>query len=224
MNSYEWNKIAGWTLGAVAVVLALSIGTGYLFPQNPPEKPGYVVEGVEEGNAAASADDATAEKPIAFYLASADEAKGAAVFKKCAACHTIDKGAANGMGPNLYGILGLHHAHRSDFSYSDAMAATSDQIWSWDTISKWVENPKAFIPGNKMSFAGLKKPEDRADLLVFLNAHSDNPQPLPAVPADGAAPTDEAAAADTATDASADAGAAGDNAADAGDSSDATEG
>lgn len=185
MDSYEFNKIAGWVLAAMISVLGLSILTGYMFPTHAPEKPGFVVEGVEEEGSGGAA--AEAEKPIAFYLASANPAKGEAQFKKCAACHTIAKGAPAAIGPNLWGILGLKHAHMASFGYSPAMQGTHDKTWDWDALSHWIENPKKYIPGNKMSFAGIGKAQDRADLIAYLNTQSDSPQPLPAVPAEAPA-------------------------------------
>lgn len=197
MDSYEFNKIAGWVLTALVTVLGLSILTGAMFPVHKLETPAFIVEGVEEEGAAGGA--AVEEKPIAAYLASADIAKGEAQFKKCAACHTIDKGGASGIGPNLYGVVGAQHAHIGSFGYSDAMKATAGKVWDWDSLSHWVQNPKKYIPGNKMSFAGIGKPEDRANLIAFLNSKSDSPLPMPAVPAEApaaaAAPAADAAAA-----------------------------
>lgn len=200
MDSYEFNKIAGWVLTALVTVLGLSILTGAMFPVHKLEKPAFIVEGVEEEGAAAGGGE-VAEKPIAAYLASADIAKGEAQFKKCASCHTIDKGGASGIGPNLYGVVGGHHAHISSFGYSDAMKATAGKNWDWDALSHWIQNPKKYIPGNKMSFAGIGKPEDRANLIAFLNSKSDSPLPMPAVPAEAPAaeaPAAEAPAADAA--------------------------
>lgn len=204
MDSYEWNKIAGWTLTALVTVLGLSVMTGAMFAPQKPAKPGFIVEGVE-AEASAGGAAAETEKPIEFYLASADPAKGESQFKKCAACHTIDKGAAPGIGPNLYGIVGNHHAHKSGFGYSDAMKGTADKQWDWASLSSWIKDPKKYIPGNKMSFAGLGKPEDRANLLAFLNSKSDKPLPIPAAPAEAEAPAaaGDAAAAPAATDAAA---------------------
>ncbi len=195
MDSYEFNKIAGWVLTALVTVLGLSILTGAMFPIHKPEQPAFIVEGVEEAGAAGG-DAAAAEKPIEFYLANADVTKGEAQFKKCASCHTIEKGGANGIGPNLYGIVGNHHAHLSSFGYSDAMKATVGKAWDWDALSHWIQNPKKYIPGNKMSFAGIGKPEDRANLLAYMNTKSDKPLPTPAVPAEApaAAPAEGAAA------------------------------
>lgn len=194
MDSYEWNKIAGWVLAAAISVLGLSILTGYMFPVHYPKTPAYVVQGVE-AEASAGGGAAEAEKPIEFYLASADPAKGEAQFKKCASCHTIDKGGAAGIGPNLYGIVGAKHGHAPGFGYSDALKATGEKVWDWQGLAAWLANPKQYIPGNKMSFAGIGKPEDRANLIAYLNTKSDSPQPVPAAPAEAAAPAADAAAA-----------------------------
>lgn len=194
MDSFEWNKIAGWTLGAVVVVMGITIVTGTMFTPEKPAKPGYIVEGVEEEAAPAAA---PAEKPIEFYLASANVKAGEGQFKKCAVCHTIGKGQAHGIGPNLWGIVGNHHAHEGDFDYSPAMKATAGKTWDWDALSAWIENPAKYIPNNKMGFAGLGNPQDRANLIAYLNSQSDAPLPLPAAPAEAeaAAPADAAPAA-----------------------------
>lgn len=195
MDSYEWNKIAGWVLAAAISVLGLSILTGYMFPVHYPEDPAYVVQGVE-AEASAGGAAAEAEKPIEFYLASADPAKGEAQFKKCASCHTVEKGGANGIGPNLYGIVGSKRGAVPGFGYSDALKATGDKVWDWQGLSAWLANPRKYIPGNKMSFAGISKPEDRANLIAFMNTKDDSPLPMPAAPAEAAAaaPADAASA------------------------------
>ena len=186
MDSFEWNKIAGWLLTAAIAVLALVLVTGEIY--HPPKlaKPGYVVEGVEEETPAAGPAKA-ADKPIEFYLASGSAEKGAEIFKKCGACHNNDKGGPAAIGPNLYGVLGGPHAHMAGFPYSDAMLATKNKTWGWDEINQWLTSPKAYIPGNKMAFAGLSKPQDRADVALFLNSKSDKPLPIPPVPAEAAA-------------------------------------
>ena len=172
------NTIAGWVLGAGIVALGASIVTGEMFHRERPEKMGYPIEGVEvEGEAGEAA------KPIEFYLASADPAKGEQVFKKCAACHNADKGGANALGPNLWGVLGEPVGKGHGFAFSDALASKGGS-WDWATLSDWLSNPKKFAPGTKMTFAGLGKPEDRANVIAFLNARSDAPRPMPAAPAE----------------------------------------
>jgi cytochrome c len=189
------NTIAGWALAGGIAALGLSILSGEYFHSERPEKMGYMVEGVEEEGDAGGG--AAAEQPIAFYLASADPAKGADVFKKCAACHNADKGGANALGPNLWGVLGEgvgQGAH--GFAFSDALKSKGG-AWDWQNLSDWLKSPKAFAPGTKMTFAGLSKPEDRANVIAYLNQQSDAPRPMPAAPA-AAAPAVEDAAADNA--------------------------
>jgi cytochrome c len=170
------NTIAGWVLFAGIVALGGSIVSGELFHGERPEKMGYPIEGVVlEGE-----DGAVAEKPIDFSIA--DATKGEQVFKKCAACHNADKGGANALGPNLWGVLGKPHGHVPGFAYSDALKGKPGN-WDFAGLSEWLANPKKYAPGTKMTFAGLSNPQDRADLIAFLNTKSDAPQPLPAAPA-----------------------------------------
>ncbi len=193
MDSYEFNKFAGWGLAAAVCMLGLNIVGSEVFKPEKPEKQSYVVEGVE-AEASTDAAPVVAEKPIEFYLASASVEKGEAVFKKCGACHNNVKGGPAGIGPNLYGIVGNIHAHMPGFSYSDALAAMKGKPWNWDELNKWLTSPKAYVAGNKMSFAGISKPEDRAAVLVYLNSHSDKPLPIPPVPAEAAPAADAAPA------------------------------
>lgn len=197
MDSFEWNKIFGGLLAGLVAVLGVSIVSDMMFARHLPEKPGYVVAGVEEGPADAGP-AADAEKPAAFYLASADVAKGEAVFKKCAACHNAAAGGANGTGPALYGVVGGPIAAKAGFGYSDALKGLAGQAWTWDNLWGWLKSPKAFAAGNKMSFAGISKPEDRAAVIAWLNSQSASPLPLPAAPAEEpaaeAAPAEEAPA------------------------------
>jgi cytochrome c len=197
VDNYEWNRLAGWVLAAAAAILGLSIITGIVYAPRVADTKGYKVEGVVEEVAEAGA-AAPAEQPIAMFLASADVARGEAQFKKCAACHTIDQGGANGIGPNLHGILGAQVAARPGFGYSDALKGKGGQ-WDWEAMNQWLQNPRGYIAGNKMSFAGLSKPQDRADVMAYLNAQSGRPLPLPEAPVAEAAPdtagtADEAAA------------------------------
>lgn len=178
------NTIAGWALAGGIAALGLSIVSGEYFHAERPEKMGYVVEGVEEEGGEGGA---AAAQPIEFYLASADPAKGADVFKKCAACHNAEKGGPNALGPNLWGVLGEPVGKGHGFPFSEALASKGG-TWNWTNLSDWLTSPKKFAPGTKMTFAGLGKPEDRANLIAYLNQQSDSPQPMPAAPAAGAAP------------------------------------
>jgi cytochrome c len=169
-------------LFAGIVALGSSIVAGEMFHSERPEKMGYPIAGVEqEGEGGAAA-----EQPIEVYLAKADPAKGQQVFNKCMACHNADKGGANQLGPNLWGVLGEPIGQGKGFAFSDALAKKGG-TWNWDNLSQWLTSPRAFAPGTKMTFAGLGNPQDRADVIAFLNSHSDAPKPLPAAPAGAAA-------------------------------------
>ena len=170
------NTIAGWVLGAGIVALGASIVSGEMFHQERPEKMGYPIPGVKIGPDGPGDE---AEPPIANLLAAADAAKGEQVFKKCAACHTINKGGASGTGPNLWGVLGgAIGKHAPGFPYSPALAGKGGN-WDWESMSQWLKSPREFAPGTKMTFAGLGNPEERANLLLYMNAQSDSPKPLP---------------------------------------------
>ena len=192
------NTIAGWVLAGGIAALGFSIASGMYFHAEVPGegKQGYAIQGVESGEGGGAA-----AVPIATLLATADVAKGEAVFKKCTACHTIAQGGANGIGPNLWAALGKPHGHVAGFAYSDALKGVAGN-WDWESMDKWLANPKKYAPGTKMTFAGLGNPEERANLLAYLNSQGSN-LPLPAapapdaaaVPAEGAAPAAEGAAA-----------------------------
>jgi cytochrome c len=173
----------------VVAKLGSSIVAGELFHSERPETMGYPIEGVvEEG-----AEGAEAEKPIAFYLASADAAQGEQVFKKCAACHNAEPGGANAVGPGLYGVMGNPIAAHPGFAFSDALKSKGG-TWDWEAMSAWLANPRQFAPGTKMVFAGLSNPQDRADVMLFLNSRDNAPLPIPAAPAEPVEePADDAA-------------------------------
>jgi cytochrome c len=216
VDSFEWNKIAGGVLAALLIAMGASTVAGGLMSVHQPEKKGMTVD-TSAFETAAAAGPEKEEIPLATLLASADAAKGANEFKKCATCHTIEKGGANKTGPNLYGIIGAKHAHIAGFAYSDAMKALADKPWNWDEMDQFIANPKGYIKGTKMAFAGIGKGENRANLLLYLNQNSDSPIPLPPPPAPkavaeaalaaegAAAPAAEAAAAPAAADKAAEA-------------------
>ena len=180
------NIIAMMVLGAGIVALGSSIVAGEYFHPEKPEKAGYVVEGVE-ADASAGGAPAAAEVPIATLLAAADPAKGVEVFKKCASCHSIAQGGANGTGPNLWGTLGEEIGKgKAGYAFSEALSGKGGK-WDFESMNAWLTNPKKFAPGTKMSFAGLGKGEDRANLLAYINSQGSN-LPLPAPTAPAAAP------------------------------------
>ena len=179
MNDRQ-NTINGWLLFAGVVALGGSVVAGEVFKGERPETMGYPIEGVEvEGEAA------EAEKPIAFYLASADAAKGEQVFKKCAACHNADPGGANALGPGLFGVMGAPVAAHPGFAFSDALKGVGG-TWDWEKMSEWLSNPKKFAPGTKMTFAGLSNPQDRADVMLWMNSRGGK-LTVPPPPAEDAA-------------------------------------
>jgi len=182
------NTIAGWVLFGCASALGLSIVSGMLYHSEAPEKAGYPVESADgaegEGGAAAV-------EPIANRLAAADVAKGQASFAKCAACHTITQGGANGVGPNLWASMGKPHGHVSGFAYSEALKAVPGN-WDFAAMDAWLASPRKYAPGTKMTFAGLGNGQDRADVIAYLNQQGSN-LPLPAAPAADAAPADNSA-------------------------------
>jgi len=177
------NTIAGWALAACGAALGLSIVGGMIFHGERPEKMGYAIEGVEEAGGGGEA----AAVPIATLLPTADVGKGAEVFKKCAACHTINQGGANGIGPNLYATLGEGIAQgKAGFAFSDALKGVGG-TWDFDKMNAWLTSPRKFAAGTKMTFAGLANAQDRANVIAYINSQGSN-LPLPAAPAAGAAP------------------------------------
>lgn len=189
------NTVAGWVLAACGAALGLSIVGGMVFHSGHVEKFGYPVEAAEEAGGGKAA-----EVPIATLLATADPAKGGDVFKKCAACHTINQGGANGIGPNLYRTMGDAVAEgKAGFAFTDALKKVGGK-WDFDTMDAWLISPRKFAPGTKMTFAGLANPQDRANLIVYLNQQGSN-LPLPAAPAAGAAAAEGASGAEGAADA-----------------------
>jgi len=201
----RFNTAAGWVLFAGIVALGSSIIASESFHGERPEKMAYPIEGVE---AAAGEGGAAAEQPIEAYLAKADPTKGAETFKKCAACHNADKGGPNQLGPNLWDVLGEPIGQGKGFAFSPALA-THGGNWDWKSLSAWLTSPKSFANGTKMTFAGISNPQDRANVIAFLNQHSDAPEAIPAAPAPAAAadagkPAD-AAAGNTTANASAEA-------------------
>ena len=180
----RFNTIAGWVLGAGIVFLGANLVTHELFKaEHGNEAMGYAVNGSDETESGGAA-----EQPIAFYLQTADAARGERQFSKCSGCHTINQGGANGTGPNLYGVMGETVATgHAGYAFSDALRGKGG-TWDWETMNAWLTSPRAFAPGTRMTFGGLANPQERADLLLYLNAqggHLTVPPPPAAAPAGG---------------------------------------
>jgi cytochrome c len=187
MDSFELNKVLGALLFACLCLLSLNIAAGAIFTAPKPEKPGYDIAVQEKAGPATPGAPAEPEVPIAQRLASADVKRGETAAKKCAACHTFEKGGPNRVGPNQWGVLGRDKASYAGFNYSAAMKAKGGK-WTLEDLDKFIQNPKAFVPGTSMGFAGVSRASERADLIAYLNSVSDSPQPLPKAAEAGGAP------------------------------------
>jgi len=177
MDSFELNKILGAILGTCLILLVTSFTAHALFAPKLPEKPGFVIAAKAEGEGAAKPAAAAAE-PIEKLLQTASVEKGAAAAKKCGACHSFAKGEKNGVGPNLYGVVGDKIGEGRGFNWSAAIKAKGG-VWTIDALNQFITYPKGYIPGTAMGFAGIQKDSERADVLAYLNSLSDSPQPLP---------------------------------------------
>lgn len=180
--SLEANKLLAGIL--VAGITAMVGGMAANAMVNPavPEKNVIGIEVADEGHAeGGAAAPAEAQDPPfdPAKFAAADVAHGEQLSKACLSCHSFDNGGPNKVGPNLWGIVGNHHGHSATFAYSDAMKALSGETWDYAKLYTFLRSPKQAMPGTKMSFAGLRKPQDRYDLLLWLRTKADSPAPMP---------------------------------------------
>ena len=166
--SMEFNKLFAALLVAGIIAMLAGFLSHKLYHPQHLEKDAYEIAAASSDTGGPAAVEQTEPEPI--DVAAGDIAKGEKLSKVCASCHTFDKGGANKVGPNLYNIVGAAHAHAAGFAYSDAMKAQAGKKWDRDALNKFLWNPKKALPGTKMTFLGIKKPEERAALIKWLEA------------------------------------------------------
>ena len=171
MSSFEWNKIIASVLTAMIVAMASGILASQLVHPKRLEHPVYLPPGAEAGAAAATAGAGQAAAgPEPIDMAKADPAKGQQVAKVCVQCHTFDKGGANKIGPNLFGTMQENIASVPNYQFSPALIAHKSEKWDPEKLNVWLFKPQQFAKGTKMTFPGMQKPQDRADMVAYLNS------------------------------------------------------
>ena len=167
-----WNKVFGGVLASVLGVMVINEVGGVVYSPEHLEEAAYVIEVPESASAGAAVEE---EIDFGALLASADLAKGGKVAKKCLSCHSFEKGGKTGTGPNLWGVVNAPKGTRAGFgNYSKAMEAMGGS-WDIDSLNAFLESPKKFMSGTGMSFVGLRKPQDRANMIAYLNSMGDSP-------------------------------------------------
>ena len=176
MDSFEINKIIAAVLMVVILVIGIDKVSDIIFHVEKPKTPGYAVD-IEQTSTTST--ETTEEKiNITAFMTMGDVAGGKKVFKKCAACHSINKDGANKIGPTLYNVVGRQVGGVSNYKYSKALAEYK-KTWTFDELNGFLIKPAKWIKGTKMAYAGLSSETDRASLIKYLNQNSDNPLPLP---------------------------------------------
>lgn len=179
MDSFEFNKIAAAFLTTALVFIGIKEIGNAIYHVDKPEKSAYIVEGVEETTTSGKVEKKAEESlaPITPILASASLDNGAKVFKKCAACHSINQGGKNNIGPALWGVVNRKVGGVEGFKYSAALSGYGKN-WTFEELNGFLHKPRKYIKGTKMAFAGLRKEKDRADVIAYMNSKSDSPAPL----------------------------------------------
>ncbi len=179
MDSFEINKIVAAVLLVALLLIGLSKISNVIFHVDKPEKPGYAVEVEQVSSGTTISNNEIEEKiDIAAIMALGDVASGEKIFKKCVACHSINKGGKNKIGPALYNVVGRKIGSVTDYKYSKALVAYGKE-WNFEELNGFLLKPAKWIKGTKMAYAGLRKEEDRASIIKYLNQNSDNPLELP---------------------------------------------
>lgn len=197
MSDLTFNKVAGAVLATGLAIVGLRELSSGVFSQEKVEKPGYAVEVVDDSAGAAAVADVPPD--WGTVLPTADVAAGEAVFQKCKSCHSAEQGGPNGTGPDLWGVEGRKPGSHGGFAYSAAMTefGSKQPIWDYEHIYEFVKNPQKYLPGTKMTFVGLKQPQDRINVIAFLHSKGGTlpiPAPNPAAAAAAAAPAAAATA------------------------------
>lgn len=192
MNNLEFNKVfAALLIAGIVAMLCGFIAKQVVHPE-PLEKMAVMIEVAEASEAGPAV--AAGPEPILALLATADVEKGKSVAKACTACHSLDKGGKDGVGPHLWGIVGRQKDAVAGFAYSGELEKVGGKTWTYAELNHFLYKPKAYVPGTKMNFIGVKKPADRAALIAYLRTLDDAPPALPS-DADIAADAPEAPAA-----------------------------
>ncbi|WP_460448122.1 c-type cytochrome [Alsobacter sp. SYSU BS001988] len=181
MDSFEFNKIAGAVLGALLFVMGMGILAEAIFAEKRPIVAGYALPSAEPEKGGSAAEPAAQSEPLPVLLAKADAKKGEGLIKPCTACHSFEKGGANKVGPNLYGVVDRPLASHAGFNYSASLKehGAKGEKWDFAALDKFIANPKGYIQGTAMGYAGLKEADRRADVLAYLRSLSDSPVELP---------------------------------------------
>ena len=178
MDSFELNKIVAAILMVALLLIGISKISNIIFQVDKPKTPGYTVEVEEVVTAAVSSEAGETKVDIAALMQMGDVESGEKIFKKCAACHSINKGGPNKIGPALYNVVGRQVGGVSDYKYSKALQEY-DNVWSFEELNGFLLKPAKWIKGTKMAYAGLRKEKDRASIIKYLNQSSDSPKQLP---------------------------------------------
>ena len=175
MDSDFVNKILMAVLSTCLALVAPNIAAGAVFSPEKPAKPGFEIAVQEHGTEQKAQE---ASQPIEVRLASSSAERGQSAAKVCLACHSFEKGGPNKQGPNLWGIVNRPRASEAGFNYSAAMKAKGGE-WSFEELDKFLANPKGYVPGTAMGFAGLPQDTKRADVINYLHTLADKPVDLP---------------------------------------------